>query len=78
MFLLAALAAFLTIHFSKGNDIKWKLVKFVGVLASTIPIIGLIQAYYASQKSRGYAIACACQAVAGVVTYALIRDVLRW
>lgn len=75
IFLLVVLAAFLTIHFGKEDDIKWKLFKFIGVLVSTIPIIGLIQAYYASSKSKGYSVACACQAIAGVVAYILMNGV---
>jgi hypothetical protein len=69
VFLLVVLAAFLTIHFSKEDSAKWKLLKYFGVLASTVPIIGLIQSYYLGSKSRGYSVACACQAIAGVVAY---------
>jgi hypothetical protein len=75
--MLAVLAAFLTIHFGKKDDIKWKLFKFIGVLVSTIPIIGLIQSYYASSRSSGYSVACACQAIAGIVIYTLMNGMFH-
>lgn len=77
VFLLVVLAAFLTIRFNKEDDIKWKLFKFIGVLVSTILIIGLVQAYYASSRSKGYSAACACQAIAGTVAYFLMNGVFH-
>ncbi|HEY3326360.1 MAG TPA: hypothetical protein VGK14_04250 [Novimethylophilus sp.] len=77
IFLPVVLASFLTIHFCKEDNIKWKLCKFIGVLAATIPIIGVIQVYYASSRSRGYSVACVWQLLAGIVVYALMNGVFH-
>jgi hypothetical protein len=75
--LLVVLATFLTIRFAREDGIKWKLIRFVGILVSTIPIIGLIQAYYASSRSRDYSVACACQALSGIVAFSLMSGVFH-
>ena len=63
-------AMFLTHHFNSKDHIFRKLIKFVGVLISTMPIVGLVQGAIASRLSAdGYSSACFGQAAVGVIVY---------
>lgn len=75
--ILVALAVFLTIYFNKDDSLPWKLVKFFGVLISTMPVIGIIQGLIVRTRNKHYAEACFYQAAAGVAAYFLMKHVFH-
>lgn len=74
---LVVIAILLTLRFNKSDTPVWKVLKFFGVLISTMPIIGIAQGLVAMDKSKGYSEACFYQAAAGVVAYLLMKNVFH-
>ncbi len=67
-------AIFLTLHYNKTDSAHRKLIKFLGIGISTVPILGMIQGAIAFRKNAvGYGIACLLQAAVGAVAYILLK-----
>ncbi len=70
---VAGTAIFLAQHYNKTDQTHWKLIKFLGIGISTIPILGIIQGAIAFRKNAaGYGMACFFQAAVGAVAYILL------
>lgn len=68
---------FLAYRASKGVGCFGKALRYVGVLVSTMPIIGFIQAAIAARmNNKVYSESCAYQAAAGVVYYLAVTKIL--
>lgn len=71
-------AMFLTHHFNSRDSASRKLIKFLGVLISTMPIVGLIQGAIALRlRAPGYSSACFGQAAVGATVYVVGKSVLK-
>ena len=73
---IPALAVFLTVNGTKAEEMPQRLLKFLGVLVSSIPLIGVIQGFIARKKSPQYAKACFIQAIYCGLGFLLIAEVL--
>lgn len=75
--LLLLLAAALTQVFNRTDSPLKRGAKFLGVVVSTVPIIGLAQGLAFRTKDKGYSEACFYQAAAGMVAYLVMKYVVR-
>ena len=74
---LLALALCLTRRSSPEVAAGYKLLRFLGVLLSTIPILGALQLLALRERLPSYANACGCQAIAGVAYFGVVSILLR-
>ena len=72
-----SLAILLGLRASKTNGIAMKILKVLGVLVSTIPLIGLIQWIAFRKGSPPYSLSCGQQAEFGVLWYVGIQALGR-
>jgi hypothetical protein len=70
---LLLLVVSFTVETSKGDAVPTKIAKFLGLLVSIVPIIGLIMFVVARGKKSGFGERCAAMAVAGVIVYLVTR-----
>ncbi len=56
------LAIVLTLVFTRGDKIHIRLLRFLGILVSSIPIVGILQGFMVKAKAPEYAKACFIQA----------------
>jgi len=66
---LGVIALILSIFFNKHSKPQWFLLKFVGVMASTIPIIGILQGGMFLEKDPPHSRACFIQAAITIAVY---------
>ena len=66
-------AVFFTNRFNSKDTWPWKVIKFLGILVSTMPIIGLIQGAIVGSRAPGYSQACYWQAGVGAIAYLLSK-----
>ena len=76
IFLVPALAIALTILKTKGDKIYMRILKLIGILISSMPIIGIIQGFIAKKGSPKYSQACFIQAVFCGLGFVVINQVL--
>jgi hypothetical protein len=70
------LAIGLTYYFTKGEKPLIRILKFLGVLISTMRIIGIIQGFVVKKKMPNYSKACFTQAIVCGLTFVIIGQVL--
>lgn len=56
------LALVLTVIFTRGDKIHIRLLRFLGILVSSVPVVGILQGMFVKAKSPDYAKACFIQA----------------
>lgn len=56
------LALILTLVFTRGDKIHIRLLRFFGVLVSSIPIVGILHGFMIKARAPEYAKACFIQA----------------
>jgi len=66
-------ALLLTLHYSRHSKIQWFLLKLLGVSASTIPIIGILQGGMFLEKDPPHSRACFIQAGLAITCYFVLR-----
>ena len=66
-------ALLLTVHFSRKSKLQWFLLKLVGVTASTVPIIGILQGGMFLEKDPPHSRACFFQAALAIICYFVLR-----
>lgn len=76
IYFMPILAVGLTYSYTKGDKIHFKLLKFIGLLISSMPIIGIIQGFIAKKFSPKYSQACFIQAISCGLGYVLVVQVL--
>ena len=76
IFIIPILAMGLTIYFTAEEKLHVRFLKFLGVLISSMPIIGIIQGYIVKKKSPRYSQACFTQAVCCGLGFVLIKQIL--
>ena len=69
-------AIILTIAFTAGEKLHLRFFKFLGIFISTIPIIGIVQAVAAKNRSPAYAKACISQAAFCGIGSVLVQNIL--
>jgi len=70
------LAITLTVIFTKGDKVYMRLLKLLGVLISSMPLIGIIQGFIAKKRSPRYSQACFYQAITCGFGFVLVNQVL--
>ena len=69
-------AILFTQRFNSKESPARKRLKFLGILISTLPILGIIQGVIALRRSApGYASSCSCQAAVGGIIYIVGKHV---
>jgi len=69
-------AIFFTQHFNLKDSAAGKRLKFLGILVSTLPILGILQGAIAlGRNASGYASSCFCQAALGGIIYLVGKHV---
>lgn len=70
------LAIALAIYHTAGEKVLMRVFKVLGVLISSMPIIGIIQGFVAKNRSPSYSKACFTQAIYCGLGFVLIQQVL--
>ena len=76
IFSVPILAIALTLLKTKGDKIYMRFIKLLGILISSIPIIGITQGFVAKKRSPLYSQACFIQAVFCGLGFVIINQVL--
>ena len=66
---LVGAALILSIIFNKQSKPQWFVLKLVGVVASTVPIIGILQGGMFLEKDPRHSRACFIQAALTIIAY---------
>ena len=66
---LAGTALILSIIFNRQSKPQWFVLKLVGVIASTVPIIGILQGGMFLEKDPPHSRACFIQAGLAIAAY---------
>jgi hypothetical protein len=66
---LSAVLVLLTAQASKGDSIPLKIAKFVGMLSSIVPVVGLILYLATRGRPSGYGERCGGMALMGLASY---------
>ena len=69
---LAGIALILSIIFNRQSKPQWFVLKLVGVVASTVPIIGILQGGMFLEKDPPHSRACFLQAPGTITTYFIL------
>ncbi|MCK4743489.1 MAG: hypothetical protein KAT25_06695 [Sulfuriflexus sp.] len=69
---LAGIALILSIIFNRQSKPQWFVLKLVGVVASTVPIIGILQGGMFLEKDPPHSRACFLQAAVTITTYFIL------
>lgn len=56
------LALILTLIFTHGDRLHVRLLRFFGILVSSIPVVGIMLGFFVREKSPNFAKACFIQA----------------
>jgi len=70
------LAIALTVIKTKSDAIYMRILKHLGILISSMPIIGIVQGFIAKKRSPLYSQACFVQAIYCGLGFVLINQVL--
>ena len=73
---IPVLAITLTVIFTKDDKVYMRFLKLLGILISSMPIIGIIQGFIAKKKSPRYSQACFYQAISCGFGFVLVNQVL--
>ena len=73
---IPVLAIVLSVIFTNGDKIHMRFFKLIGVIVSSMPIIGFIQGFIAKNRSPTYSKACFSQAIYCGLGYVFIHKVL--
>lgn len=76
IFSIPVLAIVLTVLKTQGDKVYIRILKLLGILVSSMPIIGIIQGYIAKKKSPLYSQACFFQAAFCGLGYVIVNRVL--
>jgi len=71
---LAGAALILSIIFNKHSKPQWFVLKFIGVVASTIPIVGILQGGMFLEKDPQHSRACFIQAGLAIASYFILLN----
>jgi len=66
---LAVIAFILSSVFNRKSKPQWFVLKLVGVVASTVPIIGILQGGMFLEKDPSHSRACFIQAALTIIAY---------
>ena len=66
---LEVTALLLTVHYSRKSKLRWFLLKLIGVSASTVPIIGILQGGMFLEKDPPHSRACFIQAALAILAF---------
>ena len=69
---LAGVALILSIFFNRQSKPQWFVLKLIGVVASTVPIIGILQGGMFLEKDPSHSRACFLQAAVTITTYFIL------
>ena len=70
--LLAGVALVLSLIYNRHSKPQWFLLKLLGVVVSTIPIIGILQGGMFFEKDPPHSRACFIQAGAAIAAYFIL------
>ncbi len=76
IFSMPVLAIVLTVLKTTEDKLYMRFLKFLGVLVSSMPIIGIIQGFIAKKRSPLYSQACFIQAIYCGLGFVLLNQVL--
>ncbi len=76
IFSIPVLAIALTVLKTKGDKVYMRFLKLLGILISSMPIIGIIQGFIVKKRSPLYSQACFFQAVFCGLGFVIINQVL--
>lgn len=66
----------LTVVKTKSDAVSMRILKFLGILVSSMPIIGIVQGFIVKKRSPLYSQACFAQAIYCGLGFVLIFQVL--
>lgn len=70
------LAIVLTVMKTKSDPVTMRILKFLGILVSSMPIIGIVQGLIAKKRSPLFSQACFAQAIYCGLGFVLVFQVL--
>ncbi|WP_431721285.1 hypothetical protein [Zooshikella sp. RANM57] len=76
MLSILILAGVLTVVKTKGDKTSMRVLKFLGIFVSSVPIIGIIQGFIVRKRSPLYSDACFIQAIYCGIGYIIVTQVL--
>jgi len=76
LWILAGTALVLSIIYNKASKPQWFVLKLVGVLASTVPIIGVLQGGMFMEKDPPHSRACFYQTALAVLAFVILHYAL--
>lgn len=69
---LTGTALILSIFFNRQSKPQWFVLKSIGVIASTVPIIGILQGGMFLEKDPAHSRACFIQAAFAIAAYFIL------
>ena len=69
---LIGAAIILSLIFNRQSKPQWFVLKLIGVIASTVPIIGILQGGMFLEKDPAHSRACFLQAALAIAAYFLL------
>ena len=72
LYTLTSTAILLSVFYNR-QPAKWFVLKMIGVIASTIPIIGILQGGMFLEKDPRHSRACFFQAALAIIAYFILR-----
>ncbi len=76
IYAIPVLAIALTVLLTTGDKIYIRVFKLLGILVSSMPIIGIVQGFIAKKRSPRYSKACFYQAIFCGLGFVIINQVL--